>query len=483
MPNNELISLPARVLAQMIRARETTSVEVCGAYLDRIEAASAVNAVAHLDRETVLRQAALADEAVSRGKGAPLLGIPFSVKDSIAVEGWPWRSGSFARADVVAEVDAIAVSRLRLAGAIPLCKTTTPEYTWSAQTVSALHGYTNNPYDLRRSTGGSSGGEAALHAINAAPFGLGTDGFCSIRLPAHFCGTAGFRPTAGLVPETGTWPLTRSTGMMDISTTGPMGAHASDLALVLEIIAGSDPQDPFSHPLPGHPLDSIDLTGMKVGVLPESVLEGLSTGTRAALAALADYCVSAGAVLHTVEAWDTASAVDLAFRLMAPDGGEQVRANLIAAESRHHPEFAGLLESLAATTPSITEYLRAVEQWRELRARVRASVAECVVTLVPVASGPAPLHDRLPGADDSASSVVAFNHSFAIAMAGVPSAVIPIGMERVAGGVDLPVGIQLIGAPHTDYSVLAVAGRAQQHFRPAISRPTAWAEHEEEQHD
>jgi Asp-tRNA(Asn)/Glu-tRNA(Gln) amidotransferase A subunit family amidase len=78
---------------------------------------------------------------------------------------------------------------------------------------------------------------------------------------------------------------------------------------------------------------------------------------------------------------------------------------------------------------------------------------------------------------------VAFNHSFAIAMAGVPSAVIPIGMERVAGGVDLPVGIQLIGAPHTDYSVLAVAGRAQQHFRPAISRPTAWAEHEEEQHD
>ena len=93
MPNNEFISLPARVLAQMIRAQETTSVEVCGAYLDRIEAASAVNAVAHLDRETVLRQAALADEAVSRGKGAPLLGIPFSVKDSIAVEGWPWRSG------------------------------------------------------------------------------------------------------------------------------------------------------------------------------------------------------------------------------------------------------------------------------------------------------------------------------------------------------------------------------------------------------
>ena len=483
MTNIELIALPARELAQMIRAREISSVDVCGAYLDRIETVTTVNAVAHFDRETVLRQAALADEGVSRGDGAPLLGVPFSVKDSIAVKGWPWRSGSFARADVVAEVDAIAVSRLRDAGAIPLCKTTTPEYTWSAQTASALHGYTNNAYDLRRSTGGSSGGEAALHSLNAAPIGLGTDGFCSIRLPAHFCGTAGFRPTAGVVPETGTWPLTRSTGMMDISTTGPMGAYASDLAMVLEIIAGSDPQDPFSHPLPGHPREVIDLTGVKVGVLPDSALEGLSPGTRAALASLAEYCMSEGAVLHTVEAWDTASAVEIAFRLMAPDGGEQVRANLVAAESRHHPEFAGLLESLTAMTPSITEYLRAVEQWRVLRARVRASVAECVVTLVPVATGPAPLHDRLPGADDSASSVVAFNHSFAIAMAGVPSAVIPIGMERVGDRVDLPVGIQLIGAPHTDYSVLAVAERAQQHFRPSISRPTAWAEHEEEQHD
>jgi Asp-tRNA(Asn)/Glu-tRNA(Gln) amidotransferase A subunit family amidase len=483
MINSDLIGQPALTLARMIRDRDTTSVEVCGAFLDRIESASALNAVAHLDRDSVLRHAAVADEAVARGEVAPLLGVPFSVKDSIAVEGWPWRSGSFAREDVVAGADATAVSRLRSAGAIPLCKTATPEYTWSAQTASALQGYTNNPYELKRSTGGSSGGEAALHAVNAAPFGLGTDGFCSIRLPAHFCGTVGFRPTAGVVPETGTWPLTRATGMMDISTTGPMGAHASDLGVVLELISGPDPGDPLCHPLQGRPLSSIDLSGRMIGVLPESALEGLSSGTRQALADLAAYFVSVGAVLHTVDPWETASAVDLAFTLMAPDGGEQARANLAAAEGRHHPEFAGLLEALASTTPSMSDYLRAVDEWRTLRAHVRSSIADCLVTLVPVASGPAPLHDRLPGADDAASSVEAFNHSFSLAMAGVPSAVIPVRMEQVGDGVELPIGIQLIGVPHSDYSVLAVASAAQEHFRPVISRPTAWAITEEESHD
>lgn len=483
MLKSDLIVQPALELARMIRDRETTSAEVCAAFLDRIESASALNAVAHIDRDAVLSHAAVADECVARGEAAPLLGVPFSVKDSIAVEGWPWRSGSFAREDVVAAADATAVRRLRSAGAIPLCKTATPEYTWSAQTASALQGYTNNPYDLRRSTGGSSGGEAALHAVNAAPFGLGTDGFCSIRLPAHFCGTVGFRPTAGVVPETGTWPLTRATGMMDISTTGPMGAHASDLGLVLELISGPDPDDPFCHPLQGRPYHLIDLSGRKIGVLPESALEGLSSGTREALADLAAYFTSVGAELHTVKPWETASAVNLAFRLMAPDGGELVRANLAAAEGRHHPEFSGLLEALASSTPSMSDYLRAVDEWRALRAHVRSSIAECVVTLVPVASGPAPLHDRLPGADDADASVEAFNHSFALAMAGVPSAVIPVGMEHVGNGVELPVGVQLIGAPHSDYSVLAVARSAQEHFRPAISRPSAWATTEEQSHD
>ena len=131
----------------------------------------------------------------------------------------------------------------------------------------------------------------------------------------------------------------------------------------------------------------------------------------------------------------------------------------------------------------MSDYLRAVDEWRTLRAHVRSSIADCLVTLVPVASGPAPLHDRLPGADDAASSVEAFNHSFSLAMAGVPSAVIPVGMEQVGDGVELPIGIQLIGVPHSDYSVLAVASAAQEHFRPVISRPTAWAITEEESHD
>ena len=204
----EVLGLPALEQAALVRSREVSAIELAQASLARIEAAAALNAVVHVDAESVLAEAARADARVRDGDPAPLLGVPFSVKDSIAVRGWPWRSGSFARAEVIADEDATAVARLRDAGAVPLCKTATPEYSWSAQTSSALHGYTNNPYDLRRSTGGSSGGEAALHAVGGASFGLGTDGFCSIRVPAHFCGTTGLRPTSGVVSEAGTWPAT-----------------------------------------------------------------------------------------------------------------------------------------------------------------------------------------------------------------------------------------------------------------------------------
>ena len=136
----------------------------------------------------------------------PLLGLPVSVKDSIAVADMPCLSRLLRARRKRADGGRHCRRTVREAGAIVLCKTNVPEYTWSVETDNAISGRTLNPYDPARSAGGSSGGEAALHALDATPVGIGSDGLNSIRVPAHFCGTVGLRPTARLVPETGAWP-------------------------------------------------------------------------------------------------------------------------------------------------------------------------------------------------------------------------------------------------------------------------------------
>ncbi len=462
----EIVDLSVRETREQLRAGTVSSVEVCRAYLDRIAASQVLNAVVFLDEVRVMSDAVAADQARARGQDAALLGIPFSVKDSLAVAGWPWRSGSFARADVIADQDATVVSRLRAVGAIPLCKTATPEYTWSAQTHSALHGRTNNPYDLDRSPGGSSGGEAALHAVHGAPFGLGTDGFTSIRVPAHFCGSAGLRPTAGVVSEAGTWPATKQTGMGDISTTGPMGRYAEDLDLLLSVIAGPDVDDPFVHPLAPRAGDTL-VGGLRVGVLPS--LRGCTPGTAVAIAAVASVLERRGATLVEIDPWSTDEAVALAFALMAPDGGARARRNLEAAGGRHTQEFADLLTALEAGRMDIDGYLATLDRLSAFRRQIRRSIAAVDIAIVPVAAGPAPLHDRLPGDDSEDYDVNGFAHGFAIALAGVPSAVVPVVMEG-----PVPVGVQLVGSAHEDYRVLDIATAVQQDTRANVPFPTAW---------
>ena len=254
-------------LLALLRRRELSARELAEDRLARVEAAdAALNAVAHLDAEATLAEADAADRALAVGEPGALLGLTVSVKDSIAAAGWPCRSGSWARAGNVPEADATVVARVRAAGGVVLCKTTLPEYTWSTETESALHGRTRNPYDPERTSGGSSGGEAVLHAVDASPLGLGSDGFCSIRVPCHFCGTVGIRPTAGIVPETGVWPTTKDTGMLDMSTVGPMGRAVEDVALLLRVIAGPDDVDPFVSAAPvGDPL-SVDVASLRVGL-------------------------------------------------------------------------------------------------------------------------------------------------------------------------------------------------------------------------
>jgi amidase len=464
----ELVDFSVRELLALMNSRQVSSVDICREFLQRINESESINAVVFVDSESVLADAQAADRARAQGNSMPLLGIPFSVKDSIAVAHWPWRSGSYARESVIADRDATTVARIRSRGGIPLCKTATPEYTWSAQTNSALHGRTNNPYDLVRSAGGSSGGEAALHAVHGAPFGLGTDGLNSIRVPAHFCGSAGLRPTAGVISEAGTWPLTRQTGMGDISTIGPMGRFAGDLDLLLEAISGVDPEDPFVHPLGGAKTTDA-IAGMSVGVLPSSSLVGCSSATLSAITSSVAEFEALGAHMVELKPWDTSVAVELAFALMAPDGGAKARRNLAGASGRHTQEFADLLISLEAGRVDIDGYLSTLEWLTAYRGGVRKSLMAVDFAILPVANGSAPLHDRLPGNDDTDYDVSAFAHSFAIALAGVPSAVVPVGMDGA-----LPIGVQLVSNAHEDSHVLRLASALQDARSSFVLAPTAW---------
>ena len=240
-----LDELTAVECLRRLQAGELSAVELATETLSRIEAASDLNAVAALDADATLAAAAGADAARAAGSTAPLLGLPLTIKDTIAVAGMPFRSGSLAREHNVAQRTRRSSRALRDAGAVVAAKTAVPEYAWSYETESALQGRTLNAFDPARTSGGSSGGEGALIGRGASIAGLGTDGGGSIRVPSHYNGIVGLRPTAGLVPETGGWPTTRDTGMLDMVCIGPMARSVDDVALLLRTIAGRDGHDPF----------------------------------------------------------------------------------------------------------------------------------------------------------------------------------------------------------------------------------------------
>src|SRR5258708_36991595 len=201
---DELVFTSATSLAQAIRDKRVSSQEVVEAYIHRIEVINPqLNAVVQLTADTALTQARQADVALARGeiKGA-LHGVPITIKDSFDTGGVISTAGTQGRASYVPQQDATAVARMRAAGAILLGKTNLPELSLAYESNNLIYGRTNNPYDLSRTPGGSSGGASAIIAPGGSPLGLGTDGFGSIRIPSHLCGNAGLMPMSGRIPFT-----------------------------------------------------------------------------------------------------------------------------------------------------------------------------------------------------------------------------------------------------------------------------------------
>ena len=247
----DVIGAPAGWLARAIRAKKLSSVEVVRAHLEHIHTVNPrLNAVVFATAESAIKEARAADRHNKRRNAlGSLHGVPFTAKDIFNTAGLPTTAGLRMLRSNIPDHDATVVARMRRAGAILIAKTNSPPAGADEDSWSPLRGGTRNPYDVNRSPGVTSSGEAAIIAAGGSPLGLGSDSGGSIRVPAHYCGVAALKPTAGLIPVTGGYGLTG--GLSDPrSSVGPMARYVSDLLIALRVLAGPDGFDSGVVPVP-----------------------------------------------------------------------------------------------------------------------------------------------------------------------------------------------------------------------------------------
>jgi amidase len=433
-------------MADAVRAREVSSVELVEACLARIEAVNPrINAVVRL-APNAIDAAQAADDELSRGiVRGPLHGVPFTIKDSLDTAGLVTTAGSVGWAARVPDRDATVVARLKAAGGILLGKTNTPEFTWSDETDNLVFGRTNNPYDLDRTPGGSSGGAGAIVAAAGSPFDIGSDTGDSIRQPAHVCGIAGLKPTSGRVPRTGHSPsyagLTES-----LTQLGPMARRVDDLALVLPVIAGPDGEDPHVHPVSlGDPI-AVTIRGLRVACFTDNGIRTPTPETVAAVVAAAGALTDAGATVEDrlppalPEAWEMWDA------LMRADGWAWLKRLIAAAGTPGLGSYES--QDWIKAEPVAGDALSAlVERADAVRARLLRWIQDVDLILCPAMPQPAIHHGESHAAwfGDTYSDV----HN----LTGWPAVVVRGGTSPEG----LPIGVQLVAPPWREDVALAGA--------------------------
>ena len=440
---------------QRLDAKSVSAEELVQSVIDRIEAVNpSLNAVVALDAEQVIAQARLSDNERASGISRPLQGLPVTVKDSIDVEGMISTGGSYARENYRPDKDATAIARLRAAGAIIVGKTNLPEYSSSYETDNALFGRTNNPFDINRTPGGSSGGEGALLGADASLLGIGADGGGSIRVPSHYCGTVGIRPTVGRVPDTGHWPHTCDTGYRDMMCIGPMARYVEDLALLLPVISGPDWIDPYACGADLADPHSVQLNDLHIGFYTHDGVAKVSPETRAAVIDSAMALEKGGGRVSEVTPPDLTQATSLFFSMIGADGGKRTWRDLEGSEGRHHIQFQTLLDGFGESI-SLTDYFDLQNQFFQFRSRLRHFLCGYDAILCPVTTGPAPLHMQPPYGipQEEYYNYAGFNYLHAYAVAGAPSTVVPVAEQE-----GLPLGVQVVSQPYQEHISLAVAG-------------------------
>ena len=450
-PNNppgtktDLIFRSASELARLIRSNTISSEELVRAHLDRISAVNPkLNAVCQVDEKGALAAARDADAALKRG-GEPgqLHGIPVTIKDSFDVKGIVSTGGTHGRRSFVPEKDATVVARLRAAGASILGKTNTPELTLSYDTDNLIYGRTRNPYNPELTPGGSSGGAAAILAVGGSPLDIGSDTAGSIRIPSHFCGVAGLKPTFGRVSRAG--HILPPGGLVGRQThSGPMARFVEDLILALPIIAGPDRQDPDLESVALGDPATVDVTALRVGYFTDSgrrrATSEMVRAVQSATKALSD----SGVKCQSARPPGLETSGQILGAINSVDSGEYYRQLLhqYGTTNLHAGTFNFLQQiKSGATAQKQADVLQA---WENLRETNLQFMRDFEILISPPCSDVAPKPQQSGFLDYSCSSF--FN------LLGWPAAVVRVG--RTSSG--LPKGIQIVGRPWKDHEVLAV---------------------------
>jgi len=423
----DVIGAPAGWLARAIRDKRVSSVEVVRAHLEHIHTVNPrLNAVVFATAESALKEARNADRR-NTGKSVlgPLHGVPFTAKDIFNTAGLPTTAGLRMMRSHVPDHDATVIARMRRAGAILIGKTNCPPGGAGVESWKSMHGGTRNPYDISRTPGGSSSGEAAIIAAAGSPLGLGSDSGGSIRMPASFCGIAALKPSAGLIPVTGAYGLPG--GLSDSrSQVGPMARYVSDLALALPVLIGPDGVDSGVVPVP-LPKRTPKLLGLRVAWYAD---DGMAKPTK-----------------------EVAAAVRSAARALADEG-------CVVTEERL-PQLAEAWQVTVAYwgwRPMSQQ--RLLRRWDAFRGTVLKFMARFDLVLSPVAPDIAPLYKAKIVGDHM------FSYTVPYSLSGNPCVVVRAGTSPE----NMPIGVQVVARNFNDLVALRAARaieRALGGWRPA----------------
>ncbi len=455
---DDLIFMSAKRLAGLIRDKRVSSTEVVRAYIARIEKVNPrINAVVQTCFDRALAEARDLDAMLAQGRTkGPLHGVPMTIKDSIDTQGVVSTGGTVGRMNYVPAKDATVVVRTRAAGAILLGKTNTPEYTLArggvtgiGTTANLIYGITKNPYDLSRSTAGSSGGAAAIVAAGGAAFDIGSDWGGSIRNPAHNNGIAGIKPTMGRVSRTG--HIVDFGGVYDSwQQLGPLARRVEDLGYILPIIAGPDSHDAAILPMPWKDPAAVDVSKLRVAFYVDNGVAETTSETKDIVRSAAKHFADAGcSVKEDFPKEATMQMEEIRLKLEGADAGAYLKR--LSAKWGSKTMSPALTDRFFALdplpTPMFTDLL---EQQDAARSKLLQWLRSYDVVLTPAAGKPAQLivgdpnyNPPKPGAD-----YLRIHNS-----TGWPAAVVRAG----ASPEGLPIGVQIVGQPWREDIVLAAS--------------------------
>ena len=473
---SELTFLSAVAMVERIRKRDISPVELAEAHLAKIERLHPkLNAYVHTDSTRVRLEALVAESAVSHCKTSggmlgPLHGVPISIKGSLEVARMRCESGTRLRAGFIATHDAPLVARVKNAGAIVLGVTNTPELLMAWETDNLLYGRTNNPWDLERTPGGSSGGEAAAIAAGMSVGGVGSDGGGSIRVPAHFSGICGLKPTPGRIPCTGHYPVSCGPFAL-IGVVGPMARTVADLKLLFEVMQGPDDGDTCAAPVPLRWPSDEAARKLRVGYFEDDGRTPVTLETRAAVRTAADALRRVGFQVEPFRPAGLEEARELWTKFFVVSGGKLIRPMFRSRERDLSPILKQFLEMSAGEPPLTAETLLHAWIRRDtLRAEFFAQMREYPIFLCPAAAIPAFRHGERSWQIEgkTVSYLDAWSYTEWFNLLGNPAAVVPVGRSPEG----LPIGVQIVGRPWEEEQVLAVAAALEKECggwrRPAI---------------